>query len=118
MRGMQVLAASRALLGLTTKSACRAVNVVRDCPDLTGTVTDYDKKRGQLMDLADKYLCSMRAGKAPKRKEVRLLLCSWSNCCTPTSRRRGVACCVPVVVCAGPLLGCFCCVVCWLAQAL
>lgn len=47
------------------------MNVVRDCPDLDGAVGDYNKSKTQLLDLADAYICNMRAGKAPKRKEVR-----------------------------------------------
>ena len=50
---------------------CRAVNSVKDVPELTKLVTDYKKKQEALEDLADSFICSVRdKQKAPKRKTV------------------------------------------------
>lgn len=48
----------------------KAVHMVYNCDDLDKLVTEYDKLKGQALDLIDTYATKMHRGKKVKRKKV------------------------------------------------
>ena len=48
--------------------------MVYNCDDLDKLVSEYDKLKGQALDLIDTYATKMHRGKKLKRKQVRFEL--------------------------------------------